>query len=248
MPKSESSSDLEQSAAESSQRRDSEDLGSERSEKEPLRSGQFEQSIVEPPPLDTPENPYPEGLVGLLSRVTPDSFEVNRALEDLRLMIERTVRREVGWLARVISAKLEASETKSEARFKASEAKLEAREAKLEAREAKSEAKSEAREAKSEARFAAIESRLESLESQFRMVRWLLGLIFAMLTAILVLLLSESRSPTPLPPPRGAAVQAPAETETTQPPSDMPVRETSELASPTGNSDGSEAPADHTVP
>lgn len=240
MLKSESSSDPEQSAAEPSQRRDSEGHRSERSEKETPRLGQIEPSIAEPPPLDIPESAYPDGLVRLLSHVLPDSFEVNRALENLRLMIERTVWREMDWLAREIGAKLEASETRFEARFEASEAKLEAR-------EAKSEAKSEAREAKSEARFAAIEARLASLESEFKMIRWLLGLNIAVLIAILVLLLSESRSPTPLPPPRGAAVQAPAETETTQPPSDMPVRETSELASPTGNSDGSEAPADHTV-
>ena len=230
MPRSESSSDPEQSAAESSHRRESEDHGSECPEKETPRLDQFEQSIAEPSPLDIPESTYPDGLVRLLSHVLPDSLEVNRALENLRLMIERTVWREMDWLAREIGAKLEASETRFEASFEASEAKL------------------EAREAKSEARFAAIESRLESLESQFRMVRWLLGLNIAMLVAILVLLLSESRSPTPLPPPRGEAVQAPAETETAQSPSDTPVREATELSSRTGNSDGPEAPADHTVP
>lgn len=216
MPKSEPSSVPQQSATEPSQLRESEGHRSGRSEKEPPRSGQFEQSIAEPPPLEPPESPYLDGLVGLLSQVSSDSFVVNRALEDLRLLIERIVRREVGWFARVISAKLEAREAKSEAR--------------------------------SEARFAAIESKLDSLESQFRMIRWLLGLIFGMLIAILVLLLSENRSPRSVPPPRGEAVQAPAETETAQPPSDMPVRETTELASPTGNSDGSEAPADETVP
>ena len=246
MPRSESSSDPEQSAAESSHRRESEDHGSECPEKETPRLDQFEQSIAEPSPLDIPESTYPDGLVRLLSHVLPDSLEVNRALENLRLMIERTVWREMDWLAREIGAKLEASETRFEASFEASEAKLEAREAKLEAREAKSEAKAEAREAKSEARFAAIESRLESLESQFKMIRWLLGLNIAVLIAILVLLLSESRSPMSLQLPRGEAVQAPAETETAQPPSAMPVRETAKLASPTGNSDGSEAPADHT--
>ena len=219
MPRSESSSDPEQSAAESSHRRESEDHGSECSEKETPRLGQFEQSIAEPSPLDIPESPYPDGLVGLLSQVTPDSFEANRALEDLRLMIERTVRREIDWLAREIGAQLEAFG-----------------------------AKSEAREAKSEVRFAAIESRLESLESQFRMIRWMLGLNIAMLIAILVLLLSESRSPTSHPLPRGDAVQAPAETETAQSPGDTPVSETTEISSPTANSDGSEAPADHTVP
>ena len=166
MPRPESSSDPEQSAAESSQRRDSEDRDSECSEKETSRLGQCEQSIAEPPPLDIPERPYPDGLVRLLSHVLPDSFEVNRALENLRLMIERTVWREMDWLAREIGAKLEASEAKSEAR----QAKF---------------------AAKSEARSAANEAGLASLESEFKMIRWLLGLNIAMLVAILVLLLTR---------------------------------------------------------
>ena len=232
MLESGSSSVSEKSAAESSQRRDSKDHGSERPEKETPPSGQFEQSILEPPPLETSESPYPGGLVSLLSQVTPDSFEVNRALEDLRSMIERTVRREVGWLAKVISAKLEAFGAKLEA---------------LEARSVAREARSEAREARSEARFAANESRLESLESQFRMIRWMLGLIFAMLIAVLVLLVSERRSPAPLPSPRDAAVQVPVGTETSQP-RGAPVHEATEVSEPTGNSDGSEEPADRKVP
>ena len=222
MPKSGSSSVSEKSAAESAQRRDSKDHGSERSEKETPPSGQFEQSILEPPPLETPESPYPGGLVSLLSQVTPDSFEVNRALEDLRSMIERTVRREVGWLAKVISAKLEAFGSK------------------LEARDVRSEARSEAR-------FAANEARLESLESQFRMIRWMLGLMFAMLLAVLVLLVTERRSTAPLPLPRDAAVQVPVGTETSQP-RGAPVHEATELSGPAETSDGSEAPADSTVP
>ena len=124
MPRSESSSDPEQSAAESSQRHDSEGHRSECPEKETPRLGQCEQSIAEPPPLEIPESPYPDGLVRLLSHVLPDSFEVNRALENLRLMIERTVWREMDWLAREIGAKLEASEAKSEARSAANEAGL----------------------------------------------------------------------------------------------------------------------------
>lgn len=91
---------------------------------ETSRLGQFEQSIAEPPQLDIPESLYPDGLVRLLSHVLPDSLEVNRALENLRLMIERTVWREMDWLAREIGAKLEASEAKSEARSAANEAGL----------------------------------------------------------------------------------------------------------------------------
>lgn len=236
MPESGSSSVSEKSAAESAQRRDSKDHGSERSEKETPPSGQFEQSILEPPPLETPESPYPGGLVSLLSQVTPDSFEVNRALEDLRSMIERTVRREVGWLAKVISAKLEAFG-----------AKLEALEARSVAREARSEAREVRSESRSEARFAANEARLESLESQFRMIRWMLGLMFAMLLAVLVLLVTERRSTAPLPLPRDAAVQVPVGTETSQPRA-APVHEATELSGPAETSDGSEAPADSTVP
>ena len=82
-------------------------------------SGQIEQSVLVAPEFEATESRYRAGLVRALSRLTPDAFEVNQAVEDLRALIEGAVRREVGALRREMNVRLEAFGAMFDAKFEA---------------------------------------------------------------------------------------------------------------------------------
>lgn len=75
-------------------------------------SGQVEQSVAVPPRRETTESGYRTGLVRALAKLTRNPFRVNPAMEDLRALIEETVRREVGALRRELNIRFEAVESK----------------------------------------------------------------------------------------------------------------------------------------
>ena len=59
------------------------------------------------PEFEATESRYRNGLVGILSRVASNTLEVNHAVEDLRAMIEETVRREIGVFRKEMNVKFE---------------------------------------------------------------------------------------------------------------------------------------------
>lgn len=120
MSASESKSTSERSSSEVTQREDGENRDATRPAGESPGSGQVAQSVPVVPGIEATESRYRNGLIGILSRVTSNPFEVNHAVEDLRSMIEETVRREVGVLRKEMDAGFKAVE----ARFKAIESQL----------------------------------------------------------------------------------------------------------------------------
>ena len=110
MATSESGSMSERSPNESTQREDGENRDPTRPAGESPGSVQVEQSVAAVPGIEATESRYRNGLIRILSLVTPDSFAVNHAVEDLRAMIEETVRREVGVLRKEMDAGFKASD------------------------------------------------------------------------------------------------------------------------------------------
>lgn len=131
MPAPESSSGTEQPASESTQRGDSEQPDATRPAGESPVSGQVEQSVATVPELEATESRYRDGLVGILSRVASNPFEVNHAVEDLRAMIEETVRREIGVFRREVNVKFESLRGEIRALRKEMEVRFEAIESQL---------------------------------------------------------------------------------------------------------------------
>ena len=107
MSERKSSSLREQSASESAQCQDIRNQDVTGSNEESPTAGQVEQRAAPHAELEATEGHYRTGLVRALTQLTPDAFEVNSVLEDLRALIEETVRREVGALRRELNAKLE---------------------------------------------------------------------------------------------------------------------------------------------
>ena len=102
-------------------------------------------------------------------------------------------------------------------------------------------------------------ARFEALASQYRTIRWMLGVAIALLVAILAshvvlfvlvvnIVLSEDRSGTPLPPPPNATVQAPAGTETAPPTGAVLGSEAPEGAAPGEQSATADPPEDQPTP
>ena len=219
MAASESGSTSERSSSESTQREDGENRDPTRPAGESPGSVQVEQSVAAVPGIEATESRYRNGLIRILSLVTPDSFAVNHAVEDLRSMIEETVRREVGVLRKEMDAGFKAVE----ARFKAVEARFKAIESQL-----------------TMVRWM--------LGAVFTMLAAVLAALVALIVIVVNLASSVDRSGTPLPPPPSATVQAPAKTETVPPTGAGPGRESSAVAAPGGTAVTADPPADQTAP
>lgn len=86
----------DQSESESAQRGDVWNREATRPAEGSSVSGQIEQSFARPPEFESTDGHYRTGLVRTRSRVTPDAFDVNQAVDDLRVPIKETVRREFG--------------------------------------------------------------------------------------------------------------------------------------------------------
>jgi len=208
-------------------------------------SGQIDQSVLVAPEFEATEGRYRAGLVRALSRLTPDAFEVNQAVEDLRALIEGAVRREVGALRKEMNVRLKAFRAK----FGALEAKFDA---KFDALEAKFDAKFEALEAKIEALDAKFEAKFEALQFQIKMMRWVLGIVVVMQIAMFGmmyrLVFFEDRSRTPPPPPPSPTLQAPAGTEAAPTTGTGPGQGASAIAAPDGSSGTADPATDPPTP
>ena len=265
MPESESSSTPEQPTSESTQRGDSEQPDATRPAGESSGSGQVEQSVAAAPEFEATETRYPDGLVGFLGRVASDPFEVNHAVEDLRAMIEATVRREIGVFRREVNVKFESLRgeigilrKEMDLTFKSLRGEMdvtfeslrgemdvtfESLRGEIRALRKEMEVRFEALESKFEARF-------EAIESSLTMLRWMMGLGITLLVAIFVLLvhivLTDDRPSTPLP--QSPTVQTPAGTETVLPSGAVPGSEAPVRAAPGGPSGAADPPADQPTP
>ena len=236
MSASESSPTTKQSSSESAQPSDSGNRGVAEAAGESQGSGLVEQSVAVAPELEATEGRYRDGLLRILSRVASNPFEVNHAVEDLRALVEGTVRREVGVLRKefdvlrqefgVLRKEFGVLRKEMDVRF--------------------------------EAMHSEMNARLEALESQFRTIRWMLGavitLLVALFTAVVALIVivvnlavSVDRSGTPPPPSRSATVQAPAESETVPSTGAVLGSEGLELPAPSGSSVTADQPADESA-
>lgn len=112
MVATESGSVPEPSAHELAGCRDAGNFGAPRAAEPAPDSGQVEQSVAVPPGRGTTESGYRAGLVRAVAKLTRNPFNVNQAMEDLRALIEETVRREVGVLRREMKIGFEAVELK----------------------------------------------------------------------------------------------------------------------------------------
>lgn len=227
MPKSlaefESSPTSKRSSPESTQGGDGEHRDTTRPAGESPPSGQVEQSVAAVQEVEAPESRYQAGLVGILSQVTSDPLEVHHAVEDLRGLIEATVRGEIGVLRREMHVMFESFRREMNGKFEAMEA-----------------------------RFKGIEDRFKGVESQLTMIRWMLGAIITLLVALFIVVFdmarSDDRSGTPLPQPQSVPVQAPTKTETVAPTAATPSNEASTLAAPGEPSVTDDLPADQPAP
>ena len=220
MPASESSSDPEQPTSESSLLRDTEEHSSTRPEWDPTRYGRVEQSVLKPPGLDGVAGPARNALVGVLARIAPNDLEVHQALEDLRSMIEETVRREVRTLAKEMNANFEAIEARFEAKFEAGFKVI-------------------------EARLEAVESQLKMMRW---MMSVMITLNLAVLALLVGNLFYDRPSGTPIMLPPGTTLQVPAGTVTAQPVGSVRVTDPTEPAQPVGTAAATDPPADQTAP
>ena len=205
-------------------------------------SGQIEQSVLVAPEFEATESRYRAGLVRALSRLTPDAFEVNQAVEDLRALIEGAVRREVGALRREMNVRLEAFGAMFDAKIEALEGMFGT---KIEALEAKFDAKFEALDAKFEAKF-------EALQFQIKMMSWVLSIVVVMQMATFCMMFRlvfvEDRSRTPPPPPPSPTLQAPAGTEAAPTTGTGPGQGASAFAAPDGSSGTADPATDPPTP
>ena len=112
MSASDSSSTPKQPSSEAAPRGDSGNRGATEPAGESPGSGQVEQSVPVTTDLKATESRLPTGLTHFLSRVASDPFEVSHAVEDLRTLIEETVRREFGVLRNELEVRFEALESK----------------------------------------------------------------------------------------------------------------------------------------
>ena len=190
-------------------------------------SGQVEQSVPVTTDFKATESRLPTGLTHFLSRVASDPFEVSHAVEDLRTLIEETVRREVGGLRNEVEVRFEALDKQVEVRFEALDKRV-------------------------EVRFEALESKFQTLNRVMGVVISLLVALLASVIALIVLVvtmvLSEDRSGATLPPPPTPTVQAPAETEVAPPPGAVLGTEVPALGAPGEPSHPADPPADQPTP
>ena len=114
MATADSNSTTKQSEREPTQRGGGENREATRPAGESPVSGQVEQSVPAVPEVEATESRYRTGLVRMLSRVTSDPLEVYHAMENLRAMIEETVRREIGTLRREVNAGFKSIEARIE--------------------------------------------------------------------------------------------------------------------------------------
>ena len=254
MPESESSSTPEQPPSESTQRGDSEQPDATRPAGESSGSGQVEQSVAAAPEFEATETRYPDGLVGFLGRVASDPFEVNHAVEDLRAMIEATVRREIGVFRREVNVKFESLRGEIGILRKEMDLTLKSLRKEMDVRfeslRGEMDVTFESLRGEIRALRKEMEVRFEAIESQLTMLRWMLGLGITLLVAIFVLLvhivLTDDRPSTPLP--QSPTVQTPAGTETVLPSGAVPGSEAPVRAAPGGPSGAADPPADQPTP
>ena len=241
MAESESSPTSKQSSPESTQRGDGEHRDTTRPAGESPPSGQVEQSVAAVQEVEAPESRYQAGLVGILSQMTSDPLEVHHAVEDLRGLIEATVRREIGVLRREMHVMFESFRREMDGKFESLRREMNG---KFEAIEARFKG--------IEDRFKGIEDRFKGIESQLTMIRWMLGAIITLLVALIIVVFdmarSDDRSGTPLPQPQSVTVQAPTKTETVAPTGATPSNEASTLAAPGEPSVSEDLPADQPAP
>ena len=219
MATAESNSITKRSQSEPTQRGGGENREATRPAGESPVSGQVEQSVPAVPEVEATESRYRTGLVRMLSRVTSDPLEVYHAMENLRAMIEETVRREIGTLRREVNAG-----------FKGIEAKFEAIEAKIESLESQ---------------FKMYRSLIVAV---ITLLVALITMVAALIVLVVNLVASADRSGTPLPSPPSATVQAPARTETVSPTGAVPGSEAPALAAPGGTAVTADQPADQSTP
>ncbi len=254
MTESESSSTPEQPPSESTQRGDSEQPDATRPAGESSGSGQVEQSVAAAPEFEATETRYPDGLVGFLGRVASDPFEVNHAVEDLRAMIEATVRREIGVFRREVNVKFESLRGEIGILRKEMDLTLKSLRKEMDVRfeslRGEMDVTFESLRGEIRALRKEMEVRFEAIESQLTMLRWMLGLGITLLVAIFVLLvhivLTDDRPSTPLP--QSPTVQTPAGTETVLPSGAVPGSEAPVRSAPGGPSGAADPPADQPTP
>ena len=111
MSASKSSSTLKQSSSESTQRGDSGQPVTPHPAGESPGSGQIEQRAAVLPGVEAKKSRYRDGLVRILARVTSDPLDINHAVEDLRGLIEETVRREIEALRNEMNVRFKAIES-----------------------------------------------------------------------------------------------------------------------------------------
>ena len=124
MSASESSSTPKKYSSKSTQRGDSGQPVTPHPAGESPGSGQIEQRTAVAPGVEAKESRYLDGLVRVLARVTSDPFDISHAVEDLRGLIEETVRREIGALRREVNGAFDDLRGEMNVRFEAIESQL----------------------------------------------------------------------------------------------------------------------------
>ena len=271
-----SSSTPKQSSSEATQRADSGQRAAPRRAGESPGPVQVEQSVAVAPDFEATETRYRDGLIHIFSQVASDPSEVNHAVEDLRALIEETVRREVGLLRGefdvlrgefgalrgefgalrgefdVLRGEFGVLRKEMDLRFEALGKEMGVLRKEMGVLRKEIDVRFDAMQKEMDAAIAA-------LQSENKTLRWMMGAVITMMVALfashvalIVLLvnmvLSEDRSGTPLPPPPNATVQAPAGTETAPPTGAVLGSEAAEVAAPGGQSATADPPDDQPTP
>ena len=127
-----------------------------------------EQSVLDPTAAGVEERPRGR-LVDLLGRISTGPLDVHEAWEDLRSMIEGVVGREFRRLEERMEAKFRRLEERMEAKFRRLEERMEAKVRRLEER---------------------MEAKFDALQSEFAVMRWMVGVLIALVIALLALIIT----------------------------------------------------------
>ena len=268
-----SSSTPKQPSSEATQRGDSGQSAAPRRAGESSGPVQVEQSVAVAPDFEATETRYRDGLIHIFSQVASDPSEVNHAVEDLRALIEETVRREVavlrgefgalrgefGVLRKEMDVRFDALRKEMDVLHKEMDVRFDALHKEMDVLRKEMDVLRKEMDARFDALQKEMNATIEGLKSQNRTLRWTIGAVITMMVALFAshvalivlfvnMVLSENRSGTPLAPPPNATVQAPAGTETA-PPSGAVVRsEAPEVAAPGGQSATADPPEDQPTP